>query len=877
MRYRAPIHTHSNKSHGREKAMSLRNNSSVHPLALAISALTLSSVLSAQAQTPAPNSTGLEEIIVTAEKRVQSNQDVPISITAFNEKDIQQRGLANVSDLLGQIPGLGGFTAPGSRANTSVSIRGVSGGSPSNLSNDPAVAVYLDGVYVGKMTGVSLDVAEMERIEVLRGPQGTLYGRNSTGGAVNYIMRKPSGEFGVRAIGTAGNHNYYGAQLNVDTPSIGKVGEGMGQLAANFGVQTRDRDGFYDNIATGDDFNNLDRQAWRVGLAWDITEDLRADYAYDGGQLDENNNLDAIVGFNPLVTATGANADRVAALKGTLAQAQGWAATPGTDPRISQRWIPSLQETIGAYEGAIAAGEGRRNEGGTDVTPDSDVQGGGHGLTLAWDKGDITFKSITGYRDSTTNVHGDIDDIDSRLDANGIGAWNDLAHLTLGQIYGATGGVDLNLPVIPLDQFWDELDRLGSGMHISQNSESEYDQFSQELQIIGSTDQFEYVGGLYYFDDDAKYKRTSLAVVPLAPIGETKYKLTTEAWAAYGQTTWTPGWLEDRLSFTAGLRYTEEDKDIDWHNDAQIGALTPPVPPADASNNKSFDNVSGNFTVAFQATPDLNTYLRYGNGYRSGGFNGESFNSAPFEEETMDQYEIGAKSEWWDSRLRVNAALYTYTYDDLQVSLIDTSTNVPSSLTTNAGKAERWGGELEVLVAPIDDLVLGLSYSYIHGDFDEFPGVCSINVVPQTCYQGKDYAERASSPDNQVNLYADYVFARTSIGEITGYVNLNWQDDWYEASVWQEVVVPNARLAAPPGYPVVHPFQGMDSRTLIDARLSLEEVAVGDGRMRFTLWGKNLTDADYPVYSINFGTSVGMISENYGDPRTYGIEVAYEY
>ena len=115
------------------------------------------------------------------------------------------------------------------------------------------------------------------------------------------------------------------------------------------------------------------------------------------------------------------------------------------------------------------------------------------------------------------------------------------------------------------------------------------------------------------------------------------------------------------------------------------------------------------------------------------------------------------------------------------------------------------------------------------------------------------------------------------IGEITGYVNLNWQDDWYEASVWQEVVVPNARLAAPPGYPVVHPFQGMDSRTLIDARLSLEEVAVGDGRMRFTLWGKNLTDADYPVYSINFGTSVGMISENYGDPRTYGIEVAYEY
>jgi iron complex outermembrane receptor protein len=843
-------------------------------LAFAVSAAasTLAAAIVLPAHAQAPTQSGaLEEIIVTAEKRTENLQEVPIAITAFDQREIEQRGISNVADLLGQIPSVGGFTAPGSRGNTSLSIRGVSGGSPSNLSLDPAVGIYMDGVYLGKMTGVSADVAELERIEVLRGPQGTLYGRNSTGGAVNYITRKPTGEFGVRAIGSVGNHDYYGAQINVDTPAIGDVGVGMGRIASNFAVQTRDRDGFYTNTTNGDDFNDLDRQAWRAGLAWDITENLRVDYAYDGSQLDEVNNLDAVVGINPLGAA---GTDRIAALQGTLAQAQGWAATPGTDPRIGQRWVPSLQKTIADYQGSIAAGEGRRNSAGIDVTPRSTSDTDGHGLTLAWDKDDITFKSITGYRDNKTKARGDIDSIDSRNDANGVAAWNDLAHLTLGQIYGATGGVNLGIPQIPLDAFWDAIDAQGGALHFSQDSVSDYDQFSQELQIIGSTDKLEYVGGLYYFDDDAKYKRTSTALVPLAPIGETRYKMTTEAWAAYGQTTWTPGWLEDRLSFTAGLRYTEEDKDITWNNGEAIGALTPPAPAKEASNDKSFDNVSGSFTVAYQATDEVNTYFRYGNGYRSGGFNGEAFDSAPFEEETIDQYELGVKSELWDSRLRVNAAVYTYTYDDLQVSLIESLPDgTPTSYVTNAGKAERWGGELEVLVAPIDDLVIGVSYAYIHGDFDEFPDVCG-TLDPTNCLIGKDFAVRGGSPDNQFNLYADYVFARTSVGEVTGYVNLNWQDEWYASAAYPALVAVSRNG---PTVPVLYDNPPMDTRTVVDARLSLENVEVGDGAMRFTLWGKNLTDEDYSNYGINFGNDIGLLTQNYGDPRTYGIEVAYEY
>ncbi|MCR9103791.1 MAG: TonB-dependent receptor [Gammaproteobacteria bacterium] len=845
------------KISGHSPAVAARPANTVKLLALAVAAFAL--------PTPALHAAVLEEVIVTAQKREQSNQDVPISITALGADAIERRGIQNTEDLIGQIPGVGGFTAPGSRGNTGLAIRGVSGGSPANLSLDPAVATYLDGVFIGKLAGGSVDVAELERVEVLRGPQGTLYGRNATGGAVNYITRKPSGEFGLRAVGTVGDYDLYGLKLNVDTPTLGNASDGLGAFAASLGVQTRERDGFYDNDSGGEDFNNLDRQAWRFAVNWNFRDSLFVDYAYDGSQLDETNNLDAVVGFNPLDAA--GNVDRVTALQGTLAQAQAFAATPGTDPRIASRWIPSLERTIDVYEQRIAQGEGRRNGGGADITPASEVESDGHSLTLAWETSGLTFKSITAYRDVEVSALGDIDDIDSRIDANGVGAFNDTAHLTLGQIYGATSGFDPGIPQVPLDAFWGAINELGGALHFSQNSESEYEQFSQEFQVLGNTDTIEWVAGLYYFDDQAKYARTSLALVPLAPVGEQAYQLETEAWAVFGQATWTPGWLDDRIAITGGLRYTEEDKDIEWNNAAQIGVLTPPVPPASAVNDDSFDNVSGNLTVAFQATDDINTYVRYATGYRSGGFNGELFNSPSFEEETIETWEIGMKSDWLDGRMRINAALYAYEWDDLQVSQIETVEGTPTTRIVNAGSAERWGGEIEVQVVPVEDMVVGLSYSYLDGDFEEFPDLCGDNA-PADCIPGEDFANRGASPDNQFNLYADYLFARTDFGEITGWVNVNWQDEWFTTA---------ASTAVIDGTPVIYEPQVMDERTVIDARLSLENIEVGDGNLRFTLWGKNLTDEDYSTYGINFGANLGLLTENYGDPRTWGLEVAYEY
>lgn len=822
------------------------------PLALAVSPVLLSIGLSAQAQ--------LEEVIVTAQKRAETTQETPISITALTESALEQRGIANSQDLIGQVPSLNGFNAPGSRGTTSISMRGFAGGSPANLSLDPAVAIYLDGVYFGKMMASSMDVAELERVEVLRGPQGTLYGRNSTAGAINFISRKPTGEFGLRVKGTLGKYDERGLKVNMDLPAVGTVGEGAGKLSAAIGYQTRERDPLYDSIGGGDGYDSIDRDAWRVSLMWEPTDAVTVDYTYDKSDLDEQGGLQKVTGFTALDPA--GNVSRVAAMQGVLQGAQFWSSIPGTDPRISERWIPSLERTIAAYQEAAEAGDGRVDRAASDFLPRSRNEVEGHTLTLNWEMGefgalgDLTVRSITSYRELETFVFGDLENIDSTIGPDGIGTYSDLVHLTLGQLYAPSSG--FAYPFV--DGVWNAIDTLGTN-HSKQDTLSQYEQTSQEINLIGATDSVDYVLGLYYFEDEGVYDRRAIFAAPLNGAGRQFYENATETLAAFTQATWRPAGFDDQLSLTAGLRYTEESKDI-FYDYPAFNTPFAAVPGRSVSRDENFYNLSGNFTVAYQFTPDLNGFLRYATGYRSGGFNGEVFDN-PYEEETIEQWEIGVKSDWWDRRLRVNGSLYTYVYEDVQVSQIKTEGGAATSLITNAGEADRWGGELEIQVAPIEDLLVSVGYSYVNGDFEKFPELCGTGG---TCVETKDRAGRGF-PDNQLNVSLDYVFARTSIGDIRGYVQANWQDEWFESALWTADVG---------GQPVIYDHAIMDERTLVDARLSLENVQVGDGVLAVTLWGKNLTDDDYPTFSINFG-GLGLITEEYGPPRTYGIDIAYEY
>ncbi|WP_027872930.1 TonB-dependent receptor [Spongiibacter marinus] len=823
------------------------------------------SLLSVPAWVSTASAQALEEVLVTAERREGSLQDTPISITAITSDGIEKRGITSTDDMFASMPSMGGYSAPGSRGATSLSIRGISGGVASNISLDPAVGMYMDGVYVGKMLGGAMDVAQIERIEVLRGPQGTLYGRNSTAGAINVISRKPLGEFAVDLTAGVGNYGLRTLKGSLDLDSVGTVGEGAGKLSAAVNFLKKDRDGLYENYSGGSDFDSMDRTAWRAALRWEVTEDLTVDYIYDHSELDEVGALQKVVGFTALTTQ---GTSRLDFLKNTvLPNAQGLAMVPGSDPRISSRWIPSINKTIEAYERALERGEGRPKGGWAENAPISENDSNGHSITAELflgeheTFGEVTFKSITAYRDIETYVFGDLDDIDSSLDVNGVGAYNDSLHGALLQLYGGSSGFSFPL----VDSVWNAVDQLGAG-HSLQDTDSEYEQLSQEFQLIGSTPQLDYTLGLFWFEDESNYDRRAAFALPLAGRQAEKYTLNTDALAVYGQGTYRFAQLEDRLALTIGLRYTEEKKAVDYDY-GQVVSPFGTTPARSTSLDNNFYNFSYNTTLAYDFADNINGFIRYATGYRSGGYNGEIFGNG-FEEETIEQVEVGVKTDWLDNRLRVNAGLYGYKYDDLQTSVIDTSSGTAASGIINAGVAERWGSEIEISAAPIDAMVVSLAYSYIHGDFAEYPSTC----LNGQCINGSKESKRGNSPSNKVNLSVDYTFAQTSIGDFSVFVDANWQDSWEQVSLAPAIISDGMGGQGVYSFPV----RSMDERTVINGRLSLSNIPVDKGELMVSLWGNNLTDDDYPAYGINF-QALGLETEQYGAPRTYGLELRYRF
>lgn len=804
----------------------------------------------------AQETVALEEIIVTAQRRMETLQESPVAITALGENALETRGIHNTQDLIGSLPSVQGFEAPSSRGNTSIGIRGVSAGSPSNPSLDPTTAIYMDGVYIGKMMGSSLDVAEIERMEVLRGPQGTLYGRNSTGGAVNIITKKPTGEFGFKATATVGNYDLWGVKTHLDLPAIGEVGEGLGRLATSLSYYTRKRDELYGNTNPNvPGFEDLDRQAWRLALNWMPSDSVTVDYVYDHSELDELATVQKAVGMTPL-DAQGTN--RVDVLDGLITK---WT---GLGDPTGGRYLQALQSTRDVLAGIQADGEGRPSKGSAELPSTSSNDTDGHSLTVAWEVGelgflgDVTFKSITGFRQMENRNRGDMDGID-----NSGNTINDLTLVTLDQV-GVAGN-----PVA--DNLWNLIDQWGGG-YFRQDMKIKYEQRSQEFQMIGSTERTDYAIGLFYFEDEAEYSNDRFFSLPLAGYDRPAYDYETEALAIFSQLTYRPPILDDRLAVTVGVRYTEEDKSITYNYLNSGSPFAPgfdgqlkPVPgaPLGSKFSENFYNFSGKFNIAYQFTDDLNAYFTYSTGYRSGGFNGEVFNN-PLDEETIESMELGLKSDWWDRRLRINSALFQYTYKDQQVSQIEVdANNQVTSKVANAGETERWGWELEVQVAPTEDLVLSASYVRMQGNFEEYADFCGSNG----CLPTDDLAKRAQSPDNQASVMADYTIAYLPLGTLKANVSANWQDESNAAALW----IGNYSGVVVPYDPVV-----LDERTVVNARLSLEEVKVGDGMMRFALWGKNLTDDDYANFGVNFA-SLGPITKQYGEPRTYGLDVTYEY
>jgi len=877
-------------------------------------------------------SAALEEVIVTAEKREASLQDTPISMEAFTAADIERKGITDVSSLIDSVPGIQGYEAPSSRGNLSIYIRGVGSGNPNSAATDPANALYVDGVYVGKMIGNGVDAMDLERIEVLRGPQGTLYGRNSTGGAVNFITKQAGKELGAKFKVGKGNYGLSTMSGRVDVPLSDKIGLAMS-------AYSRDRDDLYAN-ANPDlpGFENLNRSGYRVALRFDMNDNFSANYAYTSDELSENAQMMDVVGFNPRDPGVGAaiaanpayalnvpvnsaeRAQTVAALAGGVKQLQGAAAFV---PAYQAFLMPEINTFVGWADDYIswvnselAGADSREGMGYSDASSRSSNDVTSHSLTLAFEHDDITLKSITGIRKAMNVNVGDLDGMNNSADGGIIG---DLPLLTIGGLlfnqvvpddipagpvnYGIGAAEEFGLALNMINAIQDR----GAAPVYSNYASVEHEQFSQEFQLIGTTPTLDYVAGLYFYDDESKSRNHRTASFPLATSDTSSYDVGGEASSLYGQLTWR-GSEDSDLSVTLGMRYTEETKDITYlwrgYNSNFINryyaakftgnAATYSVADNYVSNEQAenlperagiygrdfsqdFDNFSGKLTVKYDVSEDMNVYATYSTGYRSGGFNGDFFDvkndtADAINEETVTSFELGMKSTFWDGKAQFNGALFSYDYDDLQVSTVLAEGNTVTSSIENAGATTREGAELSLLVSPNEDLLLSLAYNYMTGDFKKYPAiVAGGNTLDMT-----SLARRGMVPDDQIMATMNWTMMRNASGQLDWSTDVSYQSETVSIASSTGVYDTDG-IPSSPDTPVAFAQVPNQARTLVNTRISWSQTLESGSDLVISVWGKNITDEEYRTFGFNYGPALGLNLHNYGAPRTYGVELGYEF
>ena len=736
-------------------------------------ALSIAAAGPAVAQVAAPVDSGLEEIVVTAQHRQESLQDTEISISAFSADTLRDLGITNAGEIGNYTPNVTMSPQIGGRSGFSVNIRGVRNGE-SVITFEPSIGLYMDGVLIAKNVGSLLDVMDMERIEVLRGPQGTLYGRNTIGGAINVITKRPTDEFEGRVEATLGSESQQDFKGMLNVPLLG-TDSPVGSLTLRASAASLQRDGLYDNDyvnAPQDELQERDREVGLAHLLWQPTDALDVMYSYDRTEHDEA----PIPMFVTFVNTAVRNP------------------------------APNLIAPFLADQGD------RPSSGSFDNDYIGETTVEGHSLHVDFEICEgLAFSSISGYREMENAGSGDND----------------------GSPY-------------PL--LWTE-------------DYQENDVLTQEFRLIGEAfdARLDYVLGAFYLDESGDVDQStyldesvarSLPVLRNVPYrSQTVTDFQTETWALYTQATYA---LTDRWDVTAGIRYTEEERDMSKTDFLSISgrlARTTLFPDA----NKEFDNVSPMGSVSYDWSEDIMTYFKVSAGYQSGGFNPRDTSTAGFpigfDEEDLISYEIGWKSTLADQRVRLNGAVFFSDYDDKQVNIFATIP-VPRSTIRNAGVVEIWGAEVELLAQLTEHAEVGVDYGYTDPEYKELEDEA-----------GRDLSNSnfPFTPEHNAHAYFTYEFPRLSVGALSARVDWSYKD---AMTFLVPVPEPNSE----------------GSYDLWDARLTLSEIAgPGDSSMRVSLWGKNLADEEYWNFGVNLYNGQGWTINGYGEERTYGVDLAIEF
>jgi len=768
--------------------------------------------------------TEIEEITVTAQRREESLQETPISVTALGAEALQDKNVRDVVDLGETVPNLRIASGMASASALAVTIRGLA-----QANSDPAfstkVGLYVDGVYMTKVVGSNLDLEDIERVEVLRGPQGTLYGRNTIGGAVNFITKKPTEEHSITLATGVGNYETFNGRVTINVPLIGKNGyfqsDSIGTLSLRETAGYKTHDGYWRNAlppgapsqpapSGSGNYSNLNRVYNWTALRWQPRQDITVDYSFEYHRYRDNS-----IAF-PLTYVYPGSLGSLPMLP---------IANGGTIPNPFYI-LPYIQKNRPDVvpNNAVLMHDGKRHQLRDDGYHRL------HILTGAWDVGEVgplgavQLKSISSYRSFLYQTDGDFD-----------GSPVDLADF--GQ----------NIDV----QNW-----------------------SQEIQWLGTAPRVHYVVGGYYAGEyDTFTQQTQVfggqANLPYRNFNKTK------SYAAYGQASWTPPVLGDKLTLTAGLRFTQEQV----HMDDFAGQMVYPsasVPGFKASKGKAFGGFHGSGTpglspvgdISYQWTDDLMTYFRVSRGFTGGGFNGsgntpEFFQS--FKPESLWAFESGFKSQWLNNRLRVNADGFFSYYQDLQVSEFRASPGGGAlSIPANAERAEIWGMEFEGTAIPFGGLEANLRYNFLAPKYTKWTDLI-VDPVTGQILGSESVADKRSfpySPNNQLSAGLTYTAPPSTTGTFVGHLDVYWQD---LVTFTPANLTPGSQADEAWAYAVVN------------GRLAYNGIPLQKGSLDIAVYGRNLFDRSYRVHGLDFGPGLGFAGNKYGDPRTFGLQLTYNF
>jgi iron complex outermembrane receptor protein len=584
----------------------------------------------------------LEEVLVTAQRQPEPLSGVPISISVVGSRLLIETAARDLSAVAAFAPNvsLDSVVTSGGSTATSIYIRGI-GQSDILQTTDPGVGLFVDGVYVARAVGSLVDVADVERIEVLRGPQGTLFGRNTIGGAINLVTKAPGNESAFGARVTAGSPDRLDAFARLDHPFSDNV-------RSKLSLASFDQDGYVTRVDAGDRIGDRHRRVARAQLEYSDQAIFKLSLSGDYTRIDESG-------------------------------------VPATLVRVVQYCPAGVTDAIGGCDGNIAPGAPPGQSFLFNNVMPVNLAGGGAGVgTSIYDERFIPDDPFTNYGTGLEK---------STLDLLGLGAtldWKfpgfDLRSITAWRSFDAFFTRDTDVSPYRL---------------VTPSSRVDQRQFSQEFQAFSkSGSQLAWVTGLFYLDEEADDDSTFETASFMSRNGGVN--IVSRSAAVFGQATWH---FTDAFSITAGGRYTEEEKSylpVQFVVSSVTGQ--PPaglviIPPV---KNVLEDSKSTWRAVAeYAPTTQQLLYMSWSTGFKSGGFVQRNIAPRPslptFGPETAEVLELGAKTTMLDGRMRVSAAVFTSDYDDIQVRTIEVAGLAP--VTSNAGDARIRGGELEFDVA----------------------------------------------------------------------------------------------------------------------------------------------------------------------------------